>query len=139
MFGPGATKYLHILRFYYATDDQVFPMNVINKMINLEKELCRLGITCAMICGERMEVGYGSRKFTIPAHELSSFGGTHMGFAQYSDKTHVIATLAFAIMLLNIGYIKDLELISSKEVEDNAEAEELWQTAWSILINMKEV
>lgn len=136
MVGPGSTNHLYILRFFHNTYDKVFPGYVIKKVYNLEKELCRLGMRDIMICCDKIEVGFG-KKFTIPAHEMGGFGGTHISFQQFTDKKVIITMFVLAIALLQLGYIKDLTIDKSNGADQ--EYEELWQTAWSILINLEEV
>lgn len=137
MVGPGATKHEGALGFYNRLNLPTFPPKVIRRLYNLQQKLMMYGIVDIMICGERIEFGSGSQKFTIKSSSTSHFGNV-MNFPQYCNKKTIIAIYATIILLLEIGYIKDL-FIGNYQGIIEPEYEELWQTAWSILINMKEV
>ncbi len=124
------------ITFSHKQNNQTFPLHILKRINKVNSELIKRGLRGLTVCGDKITFGVcgNADRYVLTSYKNSDVFKNIIVTNMYEDKGRIISGMCAIIILWNEGYIDNVSVeLKSKENM------ELWQTAWSILLGMKEV
>lgn len=134
------TKHSCHISYEIVNNNKTFPLPILKKLGEVDLALIEWGLGTAnlMICGDKVTAGTsgGIRdQYVIRPYEDNTPWKEQIITKMWQDKAVPIALMCIIIVLEREGYIK---AVNVNGIEEDGENKELWETAWSIVLSMKE-
>lgn len=125
------------ISFMVNAYNKTFPLHILKRINKINSELIKLGLRGVNVCADRISFGefFERKHYQILPYQANKVLKTSIITPRYLDKGYIISIMCTTIILWNENYIKDIYV----NIDRSSESKELWQTAWSILLDMKEV
>lgn len=121
---------------YLVVEDHVkFPVDIIKKMVLLDKTLREWRLPGLSICGKSILLKEWNIDLEIKPYNPPGPWKNCRSIEKGNNKSFVVAAMCTLIALENEDFITD---ISIKKLKEDGEIKDLWQTAWTIILNMQE-
>ena len=124
------------LTYAPVKDMPKFPLPIINKVSRVDKALREWGLPGIEICGDRITASDPGQDCSFKPYSNGPWIN-RIVTQNYSDKFMIISCMCVLIALWQEDFVKQCELRSNGSQKEDAENMILWQTAWSIILDME--
>ena len=137
MWNPNRTAKVSCQLTYAPVKDmKTFPLRIINKVSRVDKALREWGLPGIEICGDRITASDPGQDCSFKPYNNGPWIN-RIVTPNYSDKFMIISCMCVLIALWQEDFVKQCELRSNGSRSEDAENMILWQTAWSIILDME--